>query len=327
MKNRTHVTTRLPQILGATVFAASLSASAIERPAEIEQVNAEQEAPQEEKQQEKDVAKKKIPMLGLGGAPVSETLATQLGLEEGTGLTLFHIIPDSAAEKAGFQPHDIITEYNGEAVGSQDELRKSIYKNQPGDEVAIRYIRKGKKLETKVKLGERPAEMPRMQDPQEILPQFLFQGMGGEIPDEERKRLEQQLQKRMKEIQQQMKKNGMMELQFGDPGNGMPQLKGKRGKGFQMNAASSISISDGEGSISLKTIDGKKEVTVKNKAGDVLYEGPYDTPQDKAAVPDDVRERLDKLNIEKMGGNKMQLRIMPGNMMPPPPADPPAEEG
>ena len=60
------------------------------------------------------------------------------------------------------------------------------------------------------------------------------------------------------------------------------------------------------------------------KAGKVLFDGPYETEQDKAAVPEEMRERLDRLDIDKRG-NGMKLRILPmgGGI---PPADVPEED-
>lgn len=293
-------------IAGVASIALALPSLAIERPADAPK---EKEPAAEEVGQDVKKPEKKMAMLGLGGSPVSQTLSMHLGLEEGAGLTLFHIVPDSAAEKAGLKPHDVVTSFNGVPIGSQDELREQIFKHKPGDEVTIKFFHKGNAQEKKIILGERPEHMHAGRGGAGINPRWMFKGLGGEIPEAERKRMEEQVKQQIERLQKQFKKDGVMELNFEGLGNAKPQ-KGKGG--FQMNAASSISISDEQGMITIKTADGKKEVVVKDKEGEVLFEGPYDTPQDKAGVPDDIRDRLEKLNIGKNGINGMQLRIMPG---------------
>ena len=100
--------------------------------------------------------------------------------------------------------------------------------------------------------------------------------------------------------------------------------KGNAGGLMNFGMGTSVTLMDNDGSITLKTVDGKKEVVVKNKEGKTLFEGPYQTEQDKAAVPDAVRERIEKLNIDEMG-NGMKLNIAPMVVPPAPPADEPEQ--
>ncbi|MGB1129565.1 MAG: hypothetical protein ACPG4K_05915, partial [Haloferula sp.] len=63
--------------------------------------------------------------------------------------------------------------------------------------------------------------------------------------------------------------------------------------------------------------NGSKEARVYDKQGELLWEGPYDTEQDKAAVPDDIRERIERLNFDIRGnGKEMQLRLNPNRFRP-----------
>ncbi len=48
----------------------------------------------------------------------------------------------------------------------------------------------------------------------------------------------------------------------------------------------------------MKQSKGSKESRVFDKEGKLLWEGPYDTEQDKAAVPDDIRERIERLDFD-----------------------------
>jgi hypothetical protein len=66
---------------------------------------------------------------------------------------------------------------------------------------------------------------------------------------------------------------------------------------------------DDQGSIELKAVDGGKEITVRDPQDQIIWSGPWDTEQDKAAAPDDVRQRIERLNFDGQGnGLRLQFR-------------------
>jgi hypothetical protein len=66
---------------------------------------------------------------------------------------------------------------------------------------------------------------------------------------------------------------------------------------------------DEQGSIELKSNDGSKEVTLRDKDNALTWSGPWDTEQDKAAAPQDVRQRIDRLHLDStFQGNGLRLR-------------------
>jgi len=64
------------------------------------------------------------------------------------------VIAGSPAEKAGLQEGDIITEVSGEKIGVGHALSNAVMKYNPGDEITLRVLSKGKEKEVKVKLEE-----------------------------------------------------------------------------------------------------------------------------------------------------------------------------
>jgi len=63
--------------------------------------------------------------------------------------------PMSPAEKAGFKPNDVVTEFDGKKIASSDDLSEVLRRKKPGDEVAV-VVRRGKDVVTlKVILGKR----------------------------------------------------------------------------------------------------------------------------------------------------------------------------
>ncbi|GIW80012.1 MAG: hypothetical protein KatS3mg105_1819 [Gemmatales bacterium] len=99
--------------------------------------------------------------LGVQVSPPSPVLADQLGLEKGSGLVIHHVMPNSAAAKAGFKPHDVLLQLAGKQVKSDHlefvELLDSI---EGGKEIDAVVLRKGKKETLKVHVPEKPTFGP-----------------------------------------------------------------------------------------------------------------------------------------------------------------------
>lgn len=65
------------------------------------------------------------------------------------------IFSGSAAEKAGLKEGDIILEFNGEKITSENSLAKIIMKYNPGDKVNLKILREGKEKDIEVILDSR----------------------------------------------------------------------------------------------------------------------------------------------------------------------------
>ena len=54
----------------------------------------------------------------------------------------------------------------------------------------------------------------------------------------------------------------------------------------------------------------KMEVTLRDKDNKVVWSGPWDTDQDKAAAPEDVRKRIEHLHLDtNFHGNGLRLQL------------------
>lgn len=65
------------------------------------------------------------------------------------------IVPDSAADKAGLKPDDIILEFDHKKLTTQDTLADVIVNYEPEDQVELKILRDGQEMTIKVTLGER----------------------------------------------------------------------------------------------------------------------------------------------------------------------------
>ena len=69
------------------------------------------------------------------------------------GVVVGEIDPTGAAAKAGILPNDVITEFNGGAVTTFDDLVKKIEVTEPGQEIPVKIIRGGEAAELTVTMG------------------------------------------------------------------------------------------------------------------------------------------------------------------------------
>ena len=249
--------------------------------------------------------------LGVVAERVPEMLASHLGLENGAGIVLRAVMPDGPAAKAGLRIHDVITRLAGQPVGSSDDLTNHINTRQPGDVIKLDLIRGGKPQEVDVTLGNRPAELAGM----EIHPldQLNLDGIPNHFADRVRKMIEgnlgemkldfgqgihdvpPEIDQAMREMQDRMRKAA--------EGMPIPEIRG----GVQINQGATLRMMDNDGSIEIKSNDGGKEITVRDPQGKVTWTGPWDTEQDKAGAPEDIRRRVERLNFDDQG-NGLRLR-------------------
>lgn len=91
-------------------------------------------------------------LLGIIGGDVDEGLADAFNSEVNIGAFVNEVAPGTAAEKAGLQAGDIITEINGNTLTGFNELRAKIASLGAGAEVELTIIRSGEKQKVKVVL-------------------------------------------------------------------------------------------------------------------------------------------------------------------------------
>ena len=98
--------------------------------------------------------KVKVAYLGVVTTPVSSTLGRHLRLPEGTGLVIDFVAEGTAAKKAGFRQHDILTRLDDQILVNTPQLAVLVRLKEPGGKVALTLIREGKERQVTAELGE-----------------------------------------------------------------------------------------------------------------------------------------------------------------------------
>ncbi len=76
------------------------------------------------------------------------------------GAEIMEVVEGSPAEDAGLEAGDVITEVDGDAVTMSNPLDALIGGYEPGDRVRLTVLRDGDEETVRVRLGERPMQIP-----------------------------------------------------------------------------------------------------------------------------------------------------------------------
>jgi S1-C subfamily serine protease len=109
--------------------------------------------------------------LGVETIPINESFAEALGLPAQEGLLVQTTSRGGPAAEAGIRGGDrvaqagmrrfyiggdVLTAIDGQKIANRVDVDLMLNKKRPGDEVTVTLFRGGKKMDVKVKLGERP---------------------------------------------------------------------------------------------------------------------------------------------------------------------------
>jgi S1-C subfamily serine protease len=260
-------------------------------------------------------------------SPVSGALGAQLGLAEGFGLLVDEVVGDSPAGKAGLQRNDVLKLLNDQQLVDPNQLAALVRAAGKNADVSLTFFRAGKEQKINVQVGER-----LMADRRPFLPNMDeirrdLQDWDGSFRDKLRP-----LQDRMREFNDRMRafQDRMREWQKAPnagpapvppqppelpsapsgpkavdilretrPGGASEITAISGGKATTWNTARArVFYSDENGEITVSSADGKRTLVAKSKDGKVEFEGPIDSDEQRRALPEHLRKRLEKLDVQ-----------------------------
>lgn len=96
--------------------------------------------------------------LGVLIQDVTRELAESFGMDKPRGALVAKVLPDSPAEKAGFQVGDVVIRFDGKNIVRSSNLPPVVGMTDVGKNVKVEILRNGKKKNLTVNLGELPDE-------------------------------------------------------------------------------------------------------------------------------------------------------------------------
>ncbi len=248
-----------------------------------------------------------VAFLGLATAPLPEMVADHLDLKPASAVIIRTVSPGSPAHKAGLSVNDIILKVDDNAVESPEALSSAVRSRKAGDRLRVDLIHRGNPAKVEVTLGERPADhvAQLQQDP-------MLEGLPEAHAARLRDLIEQNLQAFGNKHPGIIPDGGLEDafLQMRQRMNRTleePSINPDENGGIHFQQNSTIRMMDNDGSIEIKTTQGSTDVTVRDENNEVAWSGPWQTEEDKAAAPEGIRERIER--VHSGTGNAFSFRF------------------
>jgi serine protease Do len=269
-----------------------------------------------------------VPWLGVSTAEAPEALTSQLNLQPGVGLVVTFVATNSPAAKAGLQKNDVLIEFTGQALVHPAQLRKLVRVQKEDDTVKLAYYRAGKRSSVSVALGRASSgagswdehghagqgnlgdlhqqlqdlhidetvrqQMRALRESlgnirinQQDLQQNIRRGM-----DEARKAIHEAMRnvtnsEPLRKVLENLARSGVV---LDDKANVVVRSSGKN--------VTSVVKSDDNGTLVLIS-NPRLYVTAHDKEGKLLFDGPIETEEERANLPQELRDRVEPL-LEQM---------------------------
>jgi membrane-associated protease RseP (regulator of RpoE activity) len=279
-------------------------------------------------------ARKDRPWLGLATEEAPEVLGSQLGLEAGAGLVVTFVTPDSPAAKAGLQKNDLLVEFEGQSLVHPAQLRKLVWVRKAGTPVKLAFYRAGKKQTVSATLGGTPPNHWReakgdlekglgelrlnfqdlpvkdaLHDQMKALREYLgtLKIDQEKVRDEVRRGMEtarKSLEEALRDTTNADAALGPVRKLLDDLAHSSVHVDNDASvtvRSTGKTVRSSVT-SDDSGTIVL-VADPKLHLTVHDKNGGLIFDGPIDTQDQKDKVPRDLWRKVEPL-LDKMDGAK-----------------------
>jgi hypothetical protein len=224
----------------------------------------------------------KAAYLGVSASPLPPSLREQLRLPRGFGLLVDHVEKSSPADSAGVKQYDVLHKLDDQILINSHQLATLIRSHRPGEEVRLTVIHQGQANVVTAKLVEK--ELPIIDD---AAPWGMRRNILEFTPDVPMDEFLRQWQNLPRPPQPLMPRRPQTRpVRPGDD-------RGPRGPEQAL-----VKLPEGEAAISITiTSDDGMVVTVKNKEGEVVFQGPVGTEEQRRALPERVQHLLERLHL------------------------------
>ena len=240
----------------------------------------------------------KVPVtfLGVETAPVGRTLAAQLGLPADIGLVVVRVLEGSPAANL-LKEHDILTKFDDQLLIDTRQLSVLVRARKEGEEVPLTLYRGGKAITLKAKLAQR--DLPKHSGPEGFPAGAEHDGMGffnEEMPGPDEIWTRKLPGMEPEDVHNVLRMIGRERHNwFGAPPVHFFSREDDRGSTMLNLAEGNFVFTDDAGTVEVQANEGKRQLTVKNPKGEVTCHGPINNAEDRAKLPSEVVDRLQKI--------------------------------
>ena len=241
--------------------------------------------------------------LGVRTEGLPAAMSKQLSLPMGLHLSVVQVGPNSPAEKAGLQEFDVLLKLDDQTLVNEDQLKKLVRLKNPQEQITLSILRNGKSREIQVVLEEtemtkevsrstsrnRLFQDPFLQDKffndfwDERFEDFIMKDPGFGLRNNQ---FYPQVRPNISNRQSKIRKD--LEDPLHQPGSDIQSFS------YSTSQSQKV-ITDEEGTLEWTEKDGQEFLRATDPLGNLLFEGPINTDEEKAKIPLKLSERLTKL--------------------------------
>ena len=244
---------------------------------------------------------KKVTFLGVSASTLPQKMSEQMDLPAGAHLSVDQVSPNSPAEQAGLRLYDVLLQLDDQILVNSSQLKALVRMKKPGDLITLKLLRKGEPKTLDVTLSE--TDIP-------IIPRRNSRSFGDldDFFSTSRPRdfesllpgLDPDLQDLLKRHMSTIPSISPFESPKDTPIDPENPLHGSQNQDIQTFSFSSqenfIVMSDEKGKLEFSQKDGKKYLKFQNSKGEVLYDGPVDSQEQRKNLPEFLRKKLQKID-------------------------------
>ena len=215
-----------------------------------------------------------------------------------SGVLVRAVNPESPAYQAGMREGDVLLSFNGQLLTTRAQLRSLLHAAEPGQRVEISYLQKGQQHQAAVSLVPRSASKKRAAASADA-------AVGGDRvlrPLVVNPAIREAMAKRRREIVRQLRH---VTEQF-EPKEVSDHLQAIRhlardanpnGRGWMLGEAGEVTLQfkSEDGVMVLHGASNKLTLSVYDATGVLTHTLPLNTAEERAALPQEVRARLQRL--------------------------------
>ncbi len=212
--------------------------------------------------------------LGVSLTEICPEVRAQTSLPAGEGLMIGRVAPGSPAAALGLLHYDILTAFNDQRIMSPTQFVTLVENAGPGAEVEITYLRRSAERKAKVKLERAPAAP-------------LSTASVPPLPEEMLSAVIRTLRDHPKALQ------AVHHMLHGLPPSGTEGVAES-----VLQPGSRVVLRDEEGELELTLVGNFQQVRAWNREGLLIFEGPCHDEAALAALPPELKPRLERLQRE-----------------------------
>jgi hypothetical protein len=244
----------------------------------------------------------KVTFLGVSASTLPEIMSEQLNLPSGMHLSVDQVSANSPAEQAGLKVYDILLQLDNQILVNSDQLKALVRMKTPYDLTQLKILRKGTAMSLEVKLAESELALTEREGtPQRFHSRRSFPGdLFSQDPF---------FRNHNSSIMELLKKHGFNHLpgisqnsplnqdpfDIDNPLHGPSSNPGNVQSFNYSSEQKQIITTDEQGTLEYSVKDQNKHLRVTSPDGEVLFDGPVNTDEDRKNLSKDLHQRLEKL--------------------------------